>query len=316
MKVGVIGTGYWGRKHVAEFHGLGVEVIAADLDKKKLEEFKKKKIATTLNYKEILNDPEVKAVTICAPNKHHFPLAKECLKAGKHVLVEKPIAEIEKQAEELIQLAKEKMLILMTGHVYRFNNAIDKVKEMMQKGEFGTVRQVKVQWVNDEYAFQPDFDQRVGDRDVITDLAVHPYDILHYLFGKSPEFIFCVGKSFKIPNKVEATTILGELDKMMVSVEISWITPPKTRLLSVVGEKKSVFVHCATQKIEVVENDQRKEVHVTPNNTIQTELAYFLKLVENNKEENKASGEIGKEILRMLTLTKNSIENREVVVTR
>jgi len=315
MKVGVIGTGYWGRKHVVEFKDLGMEVVAADLDQKKLDEFKDEKLVkTTTNYKELLEDPNVEVITICAPNKYHFSLAKECMEQGKHVLVEKPLAETKEGGEELKKIAEEKNVLLMVGHIYRFNNAIDKVKELIQKKELGKIREVKIQWINDEYAFQPDFDQRVGDRDVITDLAVHPYDIMHYLFGKNPDYIFCTGGSFHIKDKLEAVSMIGKMDDTLVQMQISWISPPKTRSLIVIGEEKSLLVNCTAQKIEVYEKGKISPIEIEGNNTIATELQYFLDLVSKKETNNKANGQVGVEIVHMLQLTKESIISRKPIM--
>ena len=314
MKVGVIGTGYWGRNHVFEFKELGIEVIAADSLGSNFDEFSKyDNVKATKDYKDIIKNKDISTVTICVPNRLHFPIAKECLLAGKNVLVEKPISETEEQAQELIETAKKKGLILMTGHIYRFNNAVDKAKEMMESGELGNVIEAKIQWINDEYSFQPDFDKRVGDRDVITDLGVHAFDILHYIFGKSPDYIACAGGSYRIKDKVENMAAVGKLGNAIIKVEISWITPPKTRALTIIGDKKSLFVDCAGQKVQCFERGKTRDIEVEGNNTIGTELKYFLGLCSGDEKENKASGNVGKENLRMLKLTKESIENKKAV---
>jgi len=218
------------------------------------------------------------------------------------------LAETQAQAQELISLAEKKGVRLMVGHLYRFNNAIDTVKQMMSDNSLGDVREIKIHWINDEYAFQPDFDKRVADRDVITDLAVHPFDIINYLFGKNPDYIFCTGGSYHLKNKLEVTTIIGKIDSTMIEIGVSWVTPPKTRSLVVVGDKKSLFVDCVQQTIQVYEKGVTKNLPIESNNTIATELSYFLDLMESKKQENKASGSVGNEILKMLDATYQALK--------
>lgn len=314
MRVAVIGTGYWGRKHVVELAGLGHDVTACDFDESKLSEFKDlENVSCLTDYKKVLSDSSIKAVTICAPNAFHFDLAKQCLASGKHVLVEKPLTESVEDADTLIALATERKLVLSVGHIYRFNNAIDKVKELVSEGFLGQIRVAKIQWSNDEYAFQPDFHTRVGDRDVLTDLGVHAFDILHYIFECNPSSVMSYGRSYTIADKIESILITGDIRDGLFSVELSWVTPPKTRSLIVVGERRSLFVDCVSQTIDVFEKGDMKRLDVEPNNTIGDELAYFLSLTEQEGLTNKASGEVGRNNIRLLTYARDSLEKKSVV---
>src|SRR3989344_2264670 len=206
MKIAVIGVGYWGKKHVDEWTRIpGIEVVVADPDEKSRKYCEDKyKVKTLKDYKALLADKELKAVSIAAPNPLHYPIAKEFLEAGKHVLVEKPICLKAEQAQELIDIAKEKNLTLMTGHVHRYNNAIRKIKQMIDKKEFGKIYTIKMRWVNMEPLYP--------DRDVIFDLAPHPYDLINFFFNEDPDEVSCAGGAYRRREGAEAVSINCKLD--------------------------------------------------------------------------------------------------------
>ena len=318
MKVGVIGAGYWGSKHVDEYTKIGVKVVVADLSEENRKLCKEKYNAeATDDYKKLLADPEIKAISICSPNKTHYPFAKDCLNAGKNILVEKPLATSVEEAEELVKLAKEKNLFMTVGHIYRYNNAVDKVKELIESGELGEIYSVKIKWINTEYTFQPDFHKRVFDRDVLWDLAIHPFDMINYLFGENPEQISCIGESYQIKDKIETIFISCKLKKILMNVELSWVTPPKTRILEIIGSKKSVFVECIPQKIKIFDNATEKitDLPIKENNTIQTELMSFLNCVEGN-ETSRAPATIGLDNVKMLIATEQALKEKKTILLK
>jgi len=305
MKVGLIGAGYWGKKQVEEYFNLGVKLTVADLKKENLKYCKEKfKVKVTTDYKDILADKNIEAISICTPNDTHFQICKDCLKHGKNVLVEKPLASTVEQGKELVKLAEKNKLILVVGHIYRFNNAIRKIKEMFDNGEFGKVYIIKLRWAN----LQPFFE----DRDVISDLVPHPFDIINYLFNRDPDEVSCVGNAYRRKDGVEAVFVNCRLDSTIINVELSWITPQKDRSLVIVGSKKSAFVDCLSQKISVYENDTGRSIKlpITPNNTIQDELNNFLTCVKN-QNISIANGEVGVKVLKMIeTVRRSLIEKR------
>ena len=134
MKVAVIGVGYWGKKNVDEYLQLGYDVTICDNNEKNILECKEKfGVITIKNLEEILNDNEIKSVSICTPNETHFKIAKQCLESGKHVFLEKPIATNLEDADELNIISENNHLILQVGHLYRFNNSILEAKKLLIK---------------------------------------------------------------------------------------------------------------------------------------------------------------------------------------
>lgn len=308
QKVAVIGAGYWGRKHVEEYIAINADVTAVDLKEENLKFCADKfGVKTVSDYKKIMADGSIKAVSICTPNSTHYKLAKECLSSGKNVLVEKPLAMTLSEGQELIDISKDRGLILAVGHVFRFNNAIKKVKEMVESFELGEVRAVKLKWTNVEPLFE--------DRDVIFDLAPHPFDIINYLFKKNPENISCIGNAYRRSKAkgVEVAFINCTLGEIIINIELSWLTPPKTRSLVVVGSNKSVLVNCTAQTVNVVEGPKSYDLEIIPNNTIRTELQTFLECADNRGKQNISDGNVGLDIVRMIELCQKSLNEKRVI---
>ncbi|WP_342685829.1 MULTISPECIES: Gfo/Idh/MocA family oxidoreductase [unclassified Methanoculleus] len=308
-KVAVIGGGYWGRKHVEEYVALGNDVYVADLLDKNLEFCSKKYgVSTTKNYRDLLTDDGIKAVSICTPNASHYPLAKEFLESHKNVLVEKPLAMTIDEGRQLIDIAKDNHVVLSVGHIFRFNNAIAKIRDMIEHYEFGDIRIMKLKWTNIEPLFE--------DRDVIFDLAPHPFDIIHYIFRKNPDEVSCTGNAYRRSKLkgAEAVFINCNLDEMIINIELSWLTPPKTRSLVIVGSKRSALVNCTSQTIEVVENNNSSyNLEIIPNNTLRDELHSFLNCVTAKSEQNISNGYVGLDILKMIEVCNDSLKEKRVL---
>jgi len=290
MKVGVIGAGYWGKKHVDEYTQIGVDVTVSDLVDENLEICRKKYGARPLkDYKEMLSDKSIEAVSICTPNKTHYDVCKQCLEAGKNVLLEKPMTLEYSKSKELAEIASDKGLVLAVGHLYRFNNAVRKLKGLVEAGTFGDIYAVKMIWTNLEPVFP--------DRSIMLDLAIHPFDIIHYIFGKAPDNAFCLAGGFRQENE-EMAFINSVVGSIMINFELSWITPDKIRDLVLVGSEKTAFVKLVAQKIRVRDNKtlEDNEVDVEESNTIRSELEDFLECIKTGRKP-VADAEIGAEIV-------------------
>lgn len=263
VSVAVIGVGYRGKKHVEVYVALGADVTVADLNEENLkfcaEEYP---VETTKDYRDILTNKKIKPVSICTPNETRYNIAKDRLESGKNVLVEKPLAMTIEHGEELIDLAKDNSSTLAVGHIFRFNNAIDKVKDMIESYELGEIRLVKLKWTN----VKPFF----GDRNVIFDLAPHPFDIINYPLKRNPDEVSCIGNACRRSESkgVKAVFINCMLGEGIRNIELSWLTPPKMRELVVVGSNKSVLVNCTAPIVKVVENGKSYNLEIIPNNTI------------------------------------------------
>lgn len=314
MNVAVIGVGYWGKKIVSEYAQLakrdsGVSLHSVcDLLEENLKfcEGKYDVPYVTEYHKEVIASSEIDAVNICTPNETHFELCREALEAGKHVLVEKPMTLNSGEAYKLVDLARAKNLVLSVGHIFRFNNALRKVRSLVKGHFFGDLFWLKLQWTT----LMPP----VQGRDIITDLAPHPFDILNFLLNMWPSKITCKAKAYRREKLEETAHIIAEFkSNVMASIELSWLTPGKTREVSVMGSKRFAKIDCLTQEIKAFENGHFYDIPVERNNTIEAELEHFIGCIRNNHASNSGylnqnSGLLGANVVRLLELARRSVE--------
>ena len=137
INISIIGCGYWGPNLVRNFNQIencNIKIIC-DLNDEKLQKMKKNYsfVKTTKDYREIFDDKEIHAIAIATHPSTHFKIAKEALIAGKHVFVEKPLCLNSSNAKELVELAEKQKLVLMVGHTFEYNSAVNKLKELIDK---------------------------------------------------------------------------------------------------------------------------------------------------------------------------------------
>src|SRR5689334_18236198 len=174
MRVGVIGYGYWGPNFVRNLLEMDEIQVAwcSDLRKGRLSLAQKRYpgLHVTIDPAQVISDPAVEAVVIATPVATHFPLAKQALENGKHVLVEKPMTHTVAEAVQLIELADKRGLVLMVDHTFIYTGAVRKLKEIVEVGELGDLYYFDSVRIN-LGMFQ-------HDTDVIWDLAPHDLSIL------------------------------------------------------------------------------------------------------------------------------------------
>ncbi len=279
MKVAVIGAGYWGKKHIEEYQALGHNVFVYDSNPDAYPNLS--------SYESILNDKSITIVSICTPNPTHYKIANDMLNAGKNVLVEKPLSMTTHEAVNLITTSKIHKSVLSVGHLYRFNNAINEVKRILP--ELGEIRLIKFVWTNTELEY--------SNRDILYDLAPHPFDIINYLLSKNPKIVSCIGKGYRTP-ELEIAYITGVVDKTIINIELSWLTPPKTRTMTIVGSEKSIIVNCVSQVATIYSSGEIYRLNISPNNTIRDELQAFINCINDGSLPNIANGMTGLNTLK------------------
>ncbi|MFH1359657.1 MAG: Gfo/Idh/MocA family oxidoreductase [Candidatus Omnitrophota bacterium] len=237
VKIGIIGTGYWGPNHVRIFSQLpdSEPVMCCDLEEKRLQWIKSfyPQIQTTTDYKKILCNKDISAVCIATPTNSHFSLVKEALEHDKHVLCEKPLAMKPQECEHVRDLASSKKKILMVGHIFVFNAGIIKLKEYIEKGEMG-----RVQYAHSERTNLGPFRYDVN---ALWDLAPHDISIFNFLFNSCPVSVSargqkCLGTSLEDL----AFATLEFPHNVLINVHVSWLDPKKIRQITIVGDKKMV----------------------------------------------------------------------------
>lgn len=314
MNVAVIGVGYWGKKIVSEYASMSktdpnVNLLGVcDVFNDNLKFCKEKYSVPYLASKpdDIFNNNEIDAVHICTPSVTHYDICKEALNHGKHVTVEKPMTLDSLQAIKLVDLAHEKNLVLSVGHIFRFDAAIEKVKSLVEENWFGDLYWMKLTWT----ALMPPM---VG-RDIITDLAPHPFDILNFLTNDWPSKVTCVAKGYREGQKEETAHITSEFkSNLMAHIEVSWLHPEKIREVQIMGSNRFAKVDCITQKIAAYENDHFYDVPVVQSNTINSELSHFVRCIRegracNDKFLNKNNGLVGANVVKLLEITRFAME--------
>lgn len=306
MKVAVVGAGFWGKKHVSDYKKLGAEVVVCDPRTECGEFCRQENLAIVSDYKQLLKDKSISAVSVCTPNSTHVKIASDFLKAGKSVLLEKPMALDSKGAKKLVLLAKKKKAVFTVGHIFRYNNALEKARQFIESGELGEIYYLKLNWLNLDPVYE--------DRDIFFDLALHPIDVINLLLGSNPEEVFAIAELYRKKRGEELCFISGKRGKTLFSLDVSWLTPEKTRTVSIIGSKKSLFVDCLSQKIRLVENStmQRTEIPVAANNPLSDELKNFLESAETHSQP-KVSAEKGLEIIRAIEAIRESMKKRKPV---
>lgn len=237
VNVGVIGCGYWGPNLIRNFWSLPESEVkmVCDIDNTRLDHMHKLyRVNTVNNFEEIIKDSDIHAVAIATPVFTHYGLAKKSLLAGKHTFIEKPMCSTVEQAQELVDLAAKKDLVLMTGHTFIYSAPVRKIKEIVDSGEIGELIYISSQRLN-LGLFQKDIN-------VAWDLAPHDISIILYIMGKTPASVNCQGKSH-INGKIEDVTnmSLNFPNGGFATILSSWLDPNKIRRMTFVGSKKMIL---------------------------------------------------------------------------
>ncbi|HEV8194402.1 MAG TPA: Gfo/Idh/MocA family oxidoreductase [Ktedonobacterales bacterium] len=249
VRFGVIGYGYWGPQLVRNLDRLamGEVVYVADLspERRQMARMEFPSVDVTDDVQTVLQS-DVDAVIVATPIRTHYKLARAALEAGKHVFVEKPLAATVAEAEELYALSEQVGRVLMVGHTFVYNPAVDKLRQIMQSGELGQLYYIDAIRVN-LGLFQRDIN-------VMWDLAPHDLSILDYLLDMRPQSVSAHGSAFirqGIHDVVYMT--LRYPSGLLAHIHLSWLNPSKVRRFTVVGEDKMVVYDDveATEKVRI-----------------------------------------------------------------
>ncbi|OGW84238.1 MAG: hypothetical protein A2Z83_08130 [Omnitrophica bacterium GWA2_52_8] len=191
-------------------------------------------IRTCQDFSELLTDDKLDALIIAVPATLHYQLTKLALNAGKHVLVEKPLALQTGEAEELVRLAEQSGKTLMVGHTFLYNPAVRKMKDHVDRGTLGKIYYMQ--------AARTHLGLIRTDVSAVWDLAPHDISIFNYLLGKQPLRVSAVGMAHLNP-KFEDVAFLSLVypDQILGNVHISWVDSNKQRQVAIIGSKARIF---------------------------------------------------------------------------
>jgi predicted dehydrogenase len=222
-------------------------------------------IATTFEYREMLDDSEIDAVVIATPVDMHYRLADEALRAGKHVFVEKPLAQTATEAWDLVELSRSLGKVLVVGHVFQFAPGVRRIKRELDLGVLGKVHHISSTRIN---LGPPD-----PTLDVIWDLGPHDCSIILHLLGETPCEVMARGDSYKRSGVIDNCHVeLAFPSGATAHIHVSWLSANKMRLLQLFGERGSITYDemlALDGKVKRFDNGIDNRVNVGDNEAIQ-----------------------------------------------
>ena len=330
LRAAVIGVGAMGRNHARVYSELdGTELVAiADVNSKTArnvaEDFR---CNAYRDYREMLKEEHIDIVSIAVPTRYHRDVALDCIEKEIPILVEKPIADSEENAKEIIDKAGENGVKLTVGHIERFNPAIIELKKRLDKNELGKIFEIKAIRVGP-------FPDRIRDVGVVIDLAVHDIDIMRYLVGSEVKRLYAETERRIHTRHEDLLSGLLKFQNDAIGVlSVNWLTPEKIREISITGERGMFLVKYLTQELYFYENIEASRrmynysdilMGVTEGNIIniripkreplKAELESWVECVRKDKEP-LVSGEDGLNALKLAQrLIESAIKEKVIVL--
>ncbi|MBA2524973.1 MAG: Gfo/Idh/MocA family oxidoreductase [Pyrinomonadaceae bacterium] len=326
VTLGVIGCGYWGPNLVRNFKGLPNCRVKAmcDVNEARLKHMREvhPEVEGMTDYQHFLNGLDLDAVVIATPVKHHFPLAKASLLAGKHTMIEKPMAASSAECEELIEIADSQGLVLMIGHTFLYSAPVRKICEIIQAGDIGEIRYINSRRLN-LGLFQKDIN-------VAWDLAPHDISIILHILGEMPLTVNCSGNAHVTPHIEDVTNMsLSFRHKRFATIQSSWLEPRKVREMTIVGTRRMIVYDDLQNHGKIRVYDVRVErpphydtfaefhysyhygdsyiPHLQQEEPLKTECQHFIDCIERGTRPD-TSGHEGLELVRILEAASASLK--------
>jgi len=263
VRMGLIGTGKMGRYHLNLYEEINELSLAGvcDINNDKVAEIGAKYgVKCTKDYRELLKN--VDAVTIAVPTQLHYEIAKTCLEAGKHVLIEKPITTVFEEAEKLFDIAEKKQLVLNIGHVERFNGAVQELKKIVHKPYIVESRRVGP------------FDNRISGNSIVLDLLIHDIDIILNIVGANVISVHAAGSPVYSNMPDFANVSLTFDNNAVASTMVSRVSHKKDRTLGISQEDAYILLDYTSQDINIYRKGQSQ--HIFGNRELKYKNEYIL----------------------------------------
>ena len=325
IKVGVVGCGYWGPNLIRNFRSLpdcSLKMMC-DISEQRLAHLRTlyPEVEGEKDYNHMLNGVGLDAIVVATAVKHHFPMAKAALLAGKHVLIEKPMAASANECEELVQIAHQRGLVLMVGHTFLYSPAVRKIKEIVDWGDIGDIRYISARRLN-LGLFQKDIN-------VAWDLAPHDISIILHIMGENPVSVNCRGSAHVTQGIEDVTSMSLHFSKNRSAiVHSSWLDPRKIREMTIVGSKRMIVYDdvAPLEKLRIFDARVERPPHydtfaefqyayhygdmyapyIKQEEPLKAECQHFLECIHDGKEP-LTNGERGLELVRILEASSVSL---------
>jgi predicted dehydrogenase len=321
-RVGIIGYGYWGPNLLRNFTACPDTEVLAVCDASPARRAAVSRaypgLATVASVDELLELP-IDAAVVATPVSTHFPIAMQCMEAGRDVLVEKPLAGTVREAQVLTDRAAKLGRVLMVDHTYLFNNAVRRMKELVDSGELGDLHYVDSVRIN-LGLFQ-------NDVNVMWDLAPHDLSIVEYLLGVPARSISAWGCAHADPGIEDVAYVNVDYgDRLMANFHVNWLSPVKVRQMIVAGSKKSLIFNelnpseplkVYDRGIDISESEETRlrvgyrtgdmwSPHIEPGEALQAVVSHFAECIRERVEP-LSDGRMGVRVVRLLEAATRSI---------
>jgi UDP-N-acetylglucosamine 3-dehydrogenase len=281
LGVAVVGTGFWGKNHARIYKELECTNLVAICD---VNAERAKAIADQFGVKaysnsaRMLKNPEIEAVSVCTWSTM---LAKEALKglhAGKHVLVEKPMATNTKQAKKLLQISQENGLHLTVGFLMRFIPGLQQIREAVNTKKIGDLVSATAKRVSQ-------WPERIGDVGVVKDTAIHDIDVMRFISNEDPVSVYAKMGSMKHRQFEDYAQIMLTYESgKSAFIESNWLTPYKTRTLNVTGSDAIMRLDYITQELWVENAKETLQPRIPFQEPLKAELQHFAECILEKKK--------------------------------
>ncbi len=332
LNIGVVGCGYWGPNLIRNLRGLPdckLQVMC-DANPQRLEHLHAlyPEIEGERDFSRMLDRADLDGVMIATSVKHHYPMAKASLLAGKHTFIEKPMASSAQECAELIEIARKKGLILMVGHTFLYSAPIRKIKHILDCGDIGELQYISSRRLN-LGLFQKDIN-------VTWDLAPHDISIVLYLMNQLPVSVNCSGNAHITAGVEDVTSLnMSFAGDYFASIQSSWLDPRKVRDMTIVGSKRMIVYDDMEplQKIKIY--DTRVETpphydtfaefqyayhygdvyipHIKQEEPLKIECQHFLDCIRHGKPP-LTSGQCGLDVVKVLEAASASLKQNGAAV--
>jgi UDP-N-acetylglucosamine 3-dehydrogenase len=279
-RVGVVGTGGWGKNHVRVLNELQSLAAVCDANKERAETFSKNfHVPAYATLDEMLKAEELDGVTICTPASTHFSLASKALASGVHTFVEKPMTTTLSDAEALIEASKKANRTLTVGFIERFNPPITELKKMISGEKMGDLILLEFHRENRR-------GENVSDVGIVKDASVHDIDTACWLFGEIPKVVYSRVGAMYVPLQYEdfAAILLGFSKQKTAFLITNWITPNRVRTLSAVFSSGVVDVDFVTQKTSIHEGEATTVPSRPYREPLMLELTEFISAIQEKRQ--------------------------------
>ena len=335
LRFGLIGLGYWGPNYARLLRGhvpRASLVAFADLQEERLRSMGVlyPEVAAYTDYRRMLEGGDLDAIIVATGASAHRRVVEDCLRAGLHVLVEKPLADTSEAAEAIVDAADRTARTLMVGHTFLFNPAVERVKQAIDSGELGRVLYLSF--------------RRTGlgpirqDVNALWDLAPHDLSMLRYWLAAGPVEVTARGQSYLRPSVEDVVFLtLRYPEDVLVGIQLSWLDPIKDRRVTIVGDRKMVVyddVH-PTEKLRIYDKGASYQPEggefsefltavrdgdilipkIESAEPLREQLVHFVHCVESG-DRPRSDGRQGLEVVRTLELAQADLVRSSLAAAR